>query len=110
MSNKSKDKYNNKRHKKHEQDNCILDALENIIEQQPDNGDNGEITCPTSCFSDLLDGDPLEWDTVPLIIYNKNDDPLVRFGNVGGLTGDMTCFKTIFFRVEAVKDGCVTLS
>ncbi|MGP3610285.1 CotY/CotZ family spore coat protein [Anoxybacteroides rupiense] len=95
-------------HDKHHKDyNCVCRAVEEIFDAQ----EAIEEQCPTSCFSNLLNPaiSPGR-DTVPFILYTKKGDPFTIFGNVGGFTGDMACFKTIFFRVENIKDCCATLS
>lgn len=94
---------------KRDRDNdCVCEAVEQILAEQEA---VEEITCPTSCFSNLLG--PVtgpQRDTIPFILYGKKGELFKAFGNVGGFTGDMTCFQTIFFRVEALKDCCATLS
>ncbi|WP_299092539.1 CotY/CotZ family spore coat protein [uncultured Metabacillus sp.] len=88
--------------------NCVCEAVEQILAEQEA---VEEISCPTSCFSNLLSpaANPGR-DTIPFILYDKKGDLFKAFGNVGGFLGDMACFKTIFFRVEHVKDCCATLS
>lgn len=88
--------------------NCVCEAVEQILAEQEA---VEEITCPTSCFSNLLNpiANPAR-DTIPFILYDKKGDLFKAFGNVGGFNGDMMCFKTIFFRVEAEDDCCATLS
>lgn len=94
--------------KKDRDNNCVCEAVEQILAEQEA---VEEITCPTSCFSNLLG--PVtgpQRDTIPFILYGKKGELFKAFGNVGGFTDDMTCFQTIFFRVEAVEDCCATLS
>jgi len=94
--------------KRDRDNNCVCEAVEQILAEQEA---VEEITCPTSCFSNLLG--PVtgpQRDTIPFILYGKKGELFKAFGNVGGFTGDMTCFQTIFFRVEAVEDCCATLS
>jgi spore coat protein Y len=93
--------------KKDRDNNCVCDAVEQILAEQEA---VEEITCPTSCFSNLLNPVAGTKDTIPFILTDKKGGLFRAFGNVGGLTGDMTCFKTIFFRVEALDDCCATLS
>ncbi|WP_226530494.1 CotY/CotZ family spore coat protein [Metabacillus niabensis] len=94
--------------KKDRDNNCVCEAVEQILAEQEA---VEEIKCPTSCFSNLLG--PVsgpQRDTIPFILYGKKGELFKAFGNVGGFNGDMTCFQTIFFRVEAVEDCCATLS
>lgn len=94
--------------KKDRDNNCVCEAVEQILAEQEA---VEEISCPTSCYSNLLG--PVagpQRDTIPFILYGKKGELFKAFGNVGGFTGDMTCFQTIFFRVEAVEDCCATLS
>jgi spore coat protein Y len=93
---------------KDRENNCVCEAVEQILAEQEA---VEEIKCPTSCFSNLLSPavNPAR-DTIPFILFNKKGDPFKAFGNVGGLIGEPACFKTIFFRVEAVEDCCATLS
>lgn len=94
--------------KRDRDNNCVCEAVEQILAEQEA---VEEVTCPTSCFSNLLG--PVtgpQRDTIPFILYGKKGELFKAFGNVGGFTGDMTCFQTIFFRVEAVEDCCATLS
>lgn len=93
--------------KKDHDNNCVCEAVEQILAEQEA---VEEITCPTSCFSNLLNPVAGTKDTIPFILTNKEGELFTAFGNVGGLTGDMTCFKTIFFRAESVEDCCATLS
>jgi spore coat protein Y len=93
--------------KKDHDNNCVCDAVEQILAEQEA---VEEITCPTSCFSNLLNPVAGTRDTIPFILTDKKGGLFTAFGNVGGLTGDMTCFKTIFFRAESVDDCCATLS
>jgi spore coat protein Y len=93
---------------KDRENNCVCEAIEQILDAQEA---VEEITCPTSCFSNLLNPvvNPSR-DTIPFILFDKKGDLFKSFGNVGGFNGDMICFKTIFFRVEAVDKCCATLS
>ncbi|WP_078435170.1 CotY/CotZ family spore coat protein [Metabacillus halosaccharovorans] len=94
--------------KKDRDNNCVCEAVEQILAEQEA---VEEISCPTSCYSNLLG--PVsgpQRDTIPFILYGKKGELFKAFGNVGGFNGDMTCFQTIFFRVEAVEDCCATLS
>ncbi|WP_026561085.1 CotY/CotZ family spore coat protein [Bacillus sp. J37] len=94
--------------KKDRDNNCVCEAVEQILAEQEA---VEEISCPTSCYSNLLG--PVsgpQRDTIPFILYGKKGELFKAFGNVGGFTGDMACFQTIFFRVEAVEDCCATLS
>lgn len=93
--------------KKDRDNNCVCDAVEQILAEQEA---VEEVTCPTSCFSNLLNPVAGTKDTIPFILTDKKGGLFRAFGNVGGLNGDMCCFKTVFFRVESVEDCCATLS
>jgi spore coat protein Y len=93
--------------KKDRDNSCVCDAVEQILAEQEA---VEEITCPTSCFSNLLNPVAGTKDTIPFILSDKKGGLFKAFGNVGGFVGDMCCFKTIFFRVEALDDCCATLS
>ncbi|MGM7719622.1 CotY/CotZ family spore coat protein [Metabacillus sp. Hm71] len=92
---------------KDRENHCVCDAVEQILAEQEA---VEEIACPTSCFSNLLSpaANPGR-DTIPFILFDKKGDLFKAFGNVGELNNG-SCFKTVFFRVEAVKDCCATLS
>ncbi|QOR67611.1 spore coat protein [Cytobacillus suaedae] len=92
--------------KKDRFDSCVCDAVEQILDAQEAVVDE----CPTSCFSNLLSPTNVLGDTIPFILLDKKGDVFKAFGNVGGFTDDQLCFKTIFFRVENLKDCCATLS
>lgn len=88
--------------------NCVCEAVEQILAEQEA---VEEISCPTSCYSNLLSpAAGVNRDTIPFILTNKKGELFKAYGNVGGFLGDMTCFKSIYFRVEAVEDCCATLS
>ncbi|MBS2968415.1 spore coat protein [Metabacillus sp. KIGAM252] len=85
---------------------CVCEAVENILAEQ----EAVEENCPTSCYSNLLSPSALPGkDTIPFLLYDKKGKLFSAFGNVGGFLDDMTCFETIFFRVEALRGCCATL-
>lgn len=88
--------------------NCVCEAVEAILDAQDAVNDK----CPTSCFQDLLNPAVAPGrDTIPFILFDKKGDLLKAFGNVGERIAGIDCFKTIFFRVENIKDDCcATLS
>ncbi|MBE4909412.1 spore coat protein [Bacillus luteolus] len=91
--------------------NCVCEAVEAILDAQDAVNDK----CPTSCFQDLLNPAVAPGrDTIPFILFDKKGGLFKAFGNVGKrlpLGDEMDCFKTIFFRVENIKDDCcATLS
>ncbi|NGP46156.1 spore coat protein [Bacillaceae bacterium SIJ1] len=89
--------------------NCVCDAIKHIHVMQ----EEAEDKCASSCYSNLLSPDTTMGDTVPFILFCKKDCGKLfkTFGNIGGLVGPEGCFKTVFFRVENVKnDCCATLS
>lgn len=97
--------------------NCVCEAVEAILDAQDAVNDK----CPTSCFQDLLNPAVAPGrDTIPFMLFDKKGGLFKAFGNVGnvGTVGalgnavdDIACFKTIFFRVENIKDDCcATLS
>ncbi len=88
-------------------ENCVCDAVEQILAEQEAVEDN----CPTSCFSNLLSPNTVSGrDTIPFLLFDKKGGLFSSFGNVGGFNDDTRCFESIFFRVENLKDCCATLS
>ncbi|MRX71923.1 spore coat protein [Bacillus lacus] len=95
------------KHHKSDFDSCVCDAVEKILAEQ----EAVEESCPTSCFSNLLSPTTIPGrDTIPFLLFDKKGKLFSAFGNVGGFADDAACFETIFFRVEALKYCCATLS
>ena len=92
--------------KKHHKNGCVCDAVENILDQQ----EAVEDRCDTSCFENLLSPTNVLGDTIPFMLLDKSGNVFKAFGNIGGFTDDALCFKTVFFRVEALRGCCATLS
>ncbi|MED4533619.1 CotY/CotZ family spore coat protein [Metabacillus fastidiosus] len=94
---------------KHSDNSCVCDAVEQILAEQE--AVEEIVGCSTSCYSNLLNPASAPGrDTIPFILFTKKGDLFKAFGNVGGFKGDMTCFSTIFFRVERLENCCATLS
>lgn len=83
-------------------DNCVCDAVQNILDQQ----EAVEDQCPSSCYANLLSPavEPGR-DTIPFILYTKKGTPFTAYG-VGN---NFENFQTPFFRVSNLDDCCATL-
>ncbi|MBM6618246.1 CotY/CotZ family spore coat protein [Bacillus suaedaesalsae] len=81
--------------------NCVCDAVQNILDQQ----EAVEDQCPTSCYTNLLAPTVAPGrDTIPFILYTKKGKPFSAFGGIGG-----DSFRTPFFRVSNLDGCCATL-
>jgi spore coat protein Y len=92
--------------KKHDSsDNCVCDAVRNILAQQ----DAVEEQCTSSCFSNLLAPIANGADTIPFILYTKKGTPFSAFGGFSPTPQLRDTFRTPFFRVRDLDDCCATL-
>ncbi|QOR67619.1 spore coat protein [Cytobacillus suaedae] len=86
--------------------NCICEVVLNIRNLQ----DAKESECTSSCLRDLLEPVQTVGNIIPFLLYTNKEGLFNAYGNIGELLpGDF--FKTPFFRVEDVREGCcATLS
>ncbi|MCA0983784.1 spore coat protein [Halobacillus yeomjeoni] len=95
--------------KKFDTGSCVIDILKDIVDAQNDVLHD----CLTSCEQSIADllgdtGGGSGFDTVPVILYNKDGSP---FKGYGTKRGDHCNVKgSFYFRVKSVDDdGCAIL-